>query len=123
MKFTLDTIQRIAKDNYDLECTIRPLAGDVDFNFLLEAENNSKYLLKICKPEVSQQEIQFQIELLNYLKGKEISFDIPQMIPTKSQETSFIYQYEDSDYAVRMHTWIDGRMLADVNPRSSELTQ
>lgn len=118
MKFTAHLIQEIAKESYGFECNVKPLAGDVDFNFLLECLDGSKYLLKICKPEVSEQEIHFQIEILSYLNKKNISFDAPEVIPTKSGDASFVYQLDGSNYTVRMHSWVEGRMLSDILPRT-----
>ena len=121
MKFSSDIIKGIASEHYNINCTIKPLAGYVDYNFLLQTEKNSNYLLKICKPDVNQKEIDFQIELLNYLNNKDVSFEIPVIIPTVKGEFSFTYQFEGADYIVRMHSWVGGKMLSDVNPRTAEL--
>ena len=104
-----------------MDCTIKPLAGDVDFNFLLKDGKNIKYLLKICKPDVSQEEIQFQIALLDYLKNKELSVDVPSIIPTLNGNSSFLFQLNGVQNAIRMHSWVEGRMLSDLNPRTVDL--
>jgi len=121
MKFTTNIINKIVKENYDLDCSVKPLAGDVDFNFLLKDSTNSKYLLKICKPDVTEEEVKFQVELLNYLENRDLSFDVPSIIPTQKGNSSFPIQLNDVDYTLRVHSWVEGRMLSDVNPKTSEM--
>jgi 4-aminobutyrate aminotransferase-like enzyme/Ser/Thr protein kinase RdoA (MazF antagonist) len=121
MKFSSELAHKIVIDNYHLDCSIKPLAGYVDFNFQLVDQNKTKYLLKICKPDVNEEEVDFQVKLLSFLNGKDLSFDIPSIINTDDGNSAFKYQIDSSTYIVRMHSWVDGRMLSDVNPRTAEL--
>lgn len=121
MKFATNFIQKIVKEKYGFECGVKPLAGDVDFNFLLELKDNSKYLLKISKPEVTEEEIQFQIALLNFLKEKNLSFEVPLVISTVNNQYSFSIQLNEVNYAVRLHSWVEGRMLSELNPRTTKI--
>ena len=121
MKFSYEIVQKIVSDNYHLDCHVKPLAGDVDINFLLNDQNDNKYLLKICKPEVSANEVDFQVKLLNFLNNKELSVDVPSVIPTSEGRSSFTYYNGSNAFIGRMHSWVEGRMLAEVNPRTSEL--
>ncbi|MDF1698205.1 MAG: aminotransferase class III-fold pyridoxal phosphate-dependent enzyme [Saprospiraceae bacterium] len=114
-------LKTIAKENYNLICEVSTLAGDVDYNFLLQATNGINYLLKICKPKVTANEIDFQVKLLQYLEHKKLDFAVPQIVPTHDGKSYFIFPFENETYTIRMHTWVEGKLVSEVNPRTKEL--
>ena len=113
-------IEKILLDNYNIIAKVKLLAGEVDYNFKVVTEDNI-YLLKICKPDVFEQEVQFQVALLDHLKNKKLSFEVPRVIDSIEGEKYFLQRFDDVDYIVRLHSWVPGVMLDDIRPRTKEL--
>ncbi len=93
------------------------LAGEVDHNFRMVAENQ-QYLLKISRPETSSEDVVFQTALLDHLHRNGLKLDIPIVLPTKHDKP---FGVTHDLRLVRLHSWVDGIMLADVNPMSERL--
>ncbi len=113
-------IKQILFEHYNIKAEITSLAGEVDYNFKIKS-SNSTYLLKICRPDVSELEVQFQLALLNHLKEGGIHFEVPVVLDTVNRVKYFFVTKDDETYIVRLHSWVEGTMLDDVNPRTRSL--
>lgn len=121
MVFSAQSIQEIIKQYYDLDGEVQALAGYVDINFLIRGTDGSKYLLKVCRPEISQEAVDFQVALMDHLNAERLDFEVPRVIRNKSNNASFLYAANQKTYSIRLHSWVEGRVLADVNPRTEPL--
>lgn len=121
MEFSLDLINELVKTNYGIQGGVHLLDGDVDYNYHIKTNEGNSYLLKICKPEVKEEEVEFQVDLLEFLNKKKLGFSIPAVVRNLKGETHFSLPIDANTYIVRMHTWVDGRLLNAVNPRTSKL--
>jgi len=121
MKLSNDELLSIL-DFFDIPSVekVSRLAGEVDLNFLVKCIDHSKYLLKICRPDVEVDEVKFQVEILNFLKSKPLSFRTPEVILNKVGNP-FMDHENIPGHIIRLHTWLDGDMLAKVNPRTDKL--
>ena len=85
----ISDIEKILLDNYSIIAKIQPLAGEADYNYKIVSAENT-YLLKICKPEILEEEVQLQVALLDHLNKKEFSFEVPMMMDTLNGKKYFI---------------------------------
>jgi len=120
MVVKISEINRLLEDRYHISGDVKPLDGDVDYNFKIKTHDNT-YLLKICRLGTKEDVVQFQVELLNYLKTKDFCFDVPSVLQAKDGSYYFLYDFGEGKMFVRMHSWVFGHMLGDVNPRTKEL--
>ena len=117
---TQTDIEKILVDKYNIKAIVNPLAGEVDYNFKVISDENT-YLLKICRPDVNEQEVEFQVALLDHLQNKELLFEVPKIIDTINGDKYFVQDFDNKKCIVRLHSWVSGIMLDDINPRTKDL--
>jgi len=103
---------------------VKPLTGEVDFNYKLTVTSGEVFLLKISRPDCSAEELDFQAAMMAHLAGQKMSIAVPAIIPTTSGEWGQIFQDEAGrDRWIRLQTWIEGREIRQANPRSAALLE
>ncbi len=98
------------------------LAGEVDQNFRIKSEEGDAYLLKITAPATEEASLRFQVALLAHLNEQTLHFKIPK--PIARRDGTFYGQHilpEIGSCFIRVYSWVPGRMLATVKPRSYPL--
>ena len=83
-KLTLTQIEELIFLHYDIKAVIKPLAGEVDYNYHLKTSDHQEYLLKISRPNTPMQSIDFQTKILQHLATQTLAFDIPQIVRNKA---------------------------------------
>ncbi len=111
-----DAIQ-IAAEYYGLDVEVKKLPGDADRNFLLSTETE-KFILKIQALETKRESIEFQHAALQHLSR---FANVPRVIPNKDGETLFRIPHQGDEYLVRMVSYLEGRLLEEIIPKSPTL--
>lgn len=102
--------------------TIRPLPGEIDFNFYVEAENDKVYTFKVSRPRADRQAIDFQQAALQWLIQHTLPIELPYPIPNHQDEMITLEKDEQGEERVlRMVQWVPGQVLAKTNPKSLDL--
>ncbi|CAH1002061.1 Acetylornithine/succinyldiaminopimelate aminotransferase [Neolewinella maritima] len=91
----------------------QPLAGEVYQTQRLTDRSGRHYVLKIGG--VDQDAATFQAALLHYLAAQDLPFHIPQLLEQHTVEGP------DRPVQLRLYSWLPGRLLADVRPRTANL--
>ncbi len=114
--------EKYAQTYYGLKTTAKKLPGEVDFNFKLKTESGKTYTLKISRPEETETAIDCEAKILNHLSNKKFPYQIPTLIPALNGGLfQQIKDEQNQDRWMRLQTWVEGRMLDDINPRSPEV--
>ncbi len=117
----IDLAQELAKNYFDKHVTAKKLVGELDLNFKLEDKQTS-YLLKISRPNASEEFQDFQLKLMEYIATSSEDVLAPQIIKNINGEPSTCVTDKNGDIRrVRMLTWMDGRLWSSVNPKNAEL--
>ena len=89
-------------------------------NYLIETQNK-KYIVRIYRNDWrSQEEIHFELELLNYLRENKQSVAYP--IPTKDRELSFEIDSPEGKRHVALFSYANGEALnREITDKESEL--
>ncbi|WP_367388515.1 aminotransferase class III-fold pyridoxal phosphate-dependent enzyme [Lewinella sp. LCG006] len=117
-------ITTLVKNHYGLTVTARPLAGEVDLNFYLQTPAGEEYTLKISRPGESRATLEFQAAILEHLSRQTLPWPVPRMVPSLSGK--YLLEMKDKEgrvHFVRLQSWVSGRLLDEINPRSPELLQ
>lgn len=120
IQISLKKATEIAQKLYGLKGIINLLPGELDFNFKISSKNES-YILKISRPNVDKDYIDFQNQLLNHISNQK-SILSPKIIPDKNgNDFSQINDEAGNLRFVRLLTWVDGRVWSNVNPQKENL--
>lgn len=120
----LSSATALLAQHYGYTATLRQLAGEVDLNFSVKTSEGQRFVLKISSAQASKSEITFQTALLQHVQNQVLPFAVPQPISTLAGEQLIAIQDdEDNTRWMRLQTWVDGRMLDELNPRSSSLLE
>jgi 4-aminobutyrate aminotransferase-like enzyme/Ser/Thr protein kinase RdoA (MazF antagonist) len=121
-KITRAEAEKFALEFYGIEANAKLLPGEVDFNFRLTDKENHSFLLKISRADADEKQIDFQIDLMRYLYNQNLPFKIPKPIASKNDRFREIgINSQGRSQNIRLQSWVEGRMLGDVNPRTSDL--
>ena len=123
--FTPQQIQAFAIDRYGITGVVKALPGEWDQNFLLDAGEMGKFVLKIANRGHETAVLEFQDAALQHLALHWHIAQIPR--PVASLEGMFITMFQDEQgdeaFRVRLLTYIHGyplRSLAPLSPESLE---
>jgi 4-aminobutyrate aminotransferase-like enzyme/Ser/Thr protein kinase RdoA (MazF antagonist) len=112
---------KIARHLYRISGDIQPLPGELDFNFKI-TDGEQSFVLKISRPDVSLDDIQFQQALLDHVAAADVPVTCPVAVP--AADGRFICDITDDAgnmRRVRLLTWIEGRLWSQVNPVTDRL--
>jgi 4-aminobutyrate aminotransferase-like enzyme/Ser/Thr protein kinase RdoA (MazF antagonist) len=113
--------EQIAFDYFQIEGKAKVLPGEIDFNFKISTSEQS-YILKISRPEISNDYLTFQDELLQHLEKNKPDFNYPKAYRDDAENGIFDYVDEyGQKRKIRLLNWIEGNLYADVNPKSDNL--
>ena len=121
----IDEIKQLTNQYFGIKIQkIKPLQGEVDFNFYIKTDQSEEFALKISRPDTDTKELDFQAAILNFLSKKAIPLDLPTAVPTIEGD---FYKKIDAKYGqnrfIRLQKWVDGRVVDSINPRTDEVLQ
>ena len=122
IRITADQAINIAIENFNIQGTAKPLPGEIDFNFKIDATDGKAYILKISRPDENADYLDFQQKLLQYIAKSGSDLTVPSVIPDKNG--SLISETKDDSgliRKVRLLSWIAGRVWSGVNPQLDDL--
>jgi Ser/Thr protein kinase RdoA (MazF antagonist) len=116
-----DAAAGVVGAGFGLEGTLRPLPGERDRNFLLEAADGSRYVVKFTSPDESDEHLAFETRLLSWLSTR-----MPSRVPgiLQASDGSSIFRHrtaEGTTWRVRMLEYLEGVPLASTRPKSARL--
>jgi len=114
-----DAVQ-IAQAQYHLRVTAKNLPSERDQNFLLQAEDDKRYVLKIANGTEERAMLEAQNQVMEHL-SKHIAF-CPQVVTTTNgDEIATVESQDGKIHFVRMVTYLPGTPFGNVKHDSDEL--
>lgn len=121
LEISVKDAKKIVWNLYGIEGDLTKLDGYVDFNFRVKTSEQDQYILKISRPDTDLEELDFQQKLLEYIASEE-SILAPKVVLNKTTEgISTFVDTQGQNRAVRLLTWIEGRLWSAVNPQTAIL--
>ncbi|MGK0414159.1 MAG: Ser/Thr protein kinase RdoA (MazF antagonist)/murein DD-endopeptidase MepM, partial [Polaribacter sp.] len=113
--------EKILLELYHIEGNAFKLPGEIDLNFKIKVGEKTTHILKISKHS-SDEELDFQQSILQYLHKKDESSNTPKVVLDKNKNSiSKLILDDESTLKVRLLSWIDGRVWSSVNPQLTDL--
>ncbi|KXJ04387.1 hydroxylysine kinase, partial [Exaiptasia diaphana] len=120
IKIETKQAEAIAKERYGIEGTAVFMPGELDFNFKIQTENEA-YLLKVGRPELEMDYVEFQTALLRHAEAGLGEASPKTFTDVDGNHISKITDEHGEERIVRLLSWIDGRLWSSVNPISGRL--
>jgi 4-aminobutyrate aminotransferase-like enzyme/Ser/Thr protein kinase RdoA (MazF antagonist) len=76
-----------------------------------------RYVLKISSPDTDRDQLDLQAKVMDHLAQKALPFATPRILPDQEQKL-FV---EGEGHRLRLQSWVPGRMLEEVNPKTPAL--
>jgi 4-aminobutyrate aminotransferase-like enzyme/Ser/Thr protein kinase RdoA (MazF antagonist) len=110
--------------NFGIQTEVRPLPGELDFNFFLQAPDGRSFILKIANAREKRGCIELQNAVMHHLSLKDVGLQVSAVV--KAINGNDIVEMADGSSQPRMTrllTWVDGRPWATVVPHSAALLE
>jgi len=121
LQISTEKAESIANELYGIRGTASPLPGELDMNFLLRT-TDSKYILKVSRPDIDDEYIDFQQSILQHIGSVSMEINAPHIYADlKNRKLSSIIDENGIERKVRLYSWIEGRLWSSVNPISNDL--
>ena len=118
--FNLDDAAQFVQTLYGLKASAKSLPSERDQNFLMQAENGERFVLKIANAT----EVYAMLEAQNLVMGyvaNHVSF-CPQVLQTTNgEEISSTQSQDGKSHFVRLATYLPGTPLGNVKHHSDDL--
>lgn len=99
------------------------LGGEVDRNIRVQAADGSRYLLKVTASNPAEP-IDWQEAILEHVARTAPELPVPRLVAARNGTRHIQVTVGDRDVIVRLLTWCEGTMLADIDePGEALLTQ
>jgi 4-aminobutyrate aminotransferase-like enzyme len=118
--FTIEQAGALLREIWGIEGDLRPLPSERDQNFRVDAPSGERYVLKLVNAAEDPAFLDAQTGMLEHLAGR---FDLcPRLVPTAAgQATGTARETGGREHPVRLVTFVPGKPLAEVRPRSLAL--
>ncbi len=115
---------QIVADFFNIKGIATQLPGEIDLNFLITVSEEEKYVFKVESAHRNLDNLALQNAALKHLAKQAIPIQLPKVVANKNSETitTFITNNKEQVY-LRLLTWVDGRLLAKVNPHTDDLLE
>lgn len=114
---------RVVREHYGLDGVLTPLPGERDRNFLLEAPDGQRHVVKASSPDEPDELLRIENDLLRHLSERTDAL-VPQVIVNLEGER--LVTFTDSgerEHRIRVMEYLPGGLMAKVRPRSLELLE
>ncbi|HEY9169485.1 MAG TPA: aminotransferase class III-fold pyridoxal phosphate-dependent enzyme [Lutibacter sp.] len=122
LKISTEQAEKILLELFNIKGIATQLPGEIDLNFKVKTAHETKYILKISRPDEDETFLDFQQQLLQYVEVNGEKLIAPKIIKDKTGNIiSEITDEFGKQRKVRLLTWISGRVWSQVNPQLDDL--
>src|SRR3982751_2186014 len=121
MNITAEQVIPLVKTYYGLTVTAKPLTGEYEFNFLLTATDDTKYILKIASDEHSCDFFDAQVKIVQHLQRSEVADRFFKYIPANDGNLMLTLELEERKVYLRLLSFLEGEFWIDTPHRPDEL--
>ena len=112
--FAVGDVAAVVEEKFNLRGDYTQLVSERDQNFRLRTADGQEYVVKVTGLMEDRIATDFQIAALSHFEDNEFSYT-PRVFRTVSGEKrSVITSDTGQEYSLRVVTWLDGRLLKDI---------
>lgn len=121
MIFTEAWVKEFVACNYNLSVLVERLPGEVDLNFHLKDKQGDQFVLKIAHYKSDRQILEFQNAMMTHINHADTGLKVQRVIRSREGMELVPVIHNEKTFWVRMLSWMDGSVLAEVKPHSNKL--
>lgn len=122
--FSIAALEQLTQDHFGLKVKLKSLPGELDINAFCQADTGQAYILKIAHHGEERAQLEMQHALMQHLADKATPLQLPLAIANvQGQTISAVVDQKGQTRLMRLLTWVDGTLWADVNPQSYPLLE
>lgn len=120
-KLSQDILTPFLKEHWGIEGKLKPLSGERDQNFQVQAYDGKQYIYKIASPIEDPALVDFQIQALLHLENTDADIPVPRILRSNSgQVLETLNDEHNNPHAVRLLSYVPGVPLENVDPPSPD---
>ena len=124
MNFDTQEIISIIKKNYRLDVAVKQLPGELDLNYYLETPDGKAFIFKIANQNELKVNLKLQNACIRHLLSKNLGLTVSSIVTSLAGEEILELKTDTGNIRLaRLLTWVEGRVLASVNPHSTNLLE
>ena len=121
--FSIADAELLVQDHFGLRGRVAELPSHLDQNFRVNTDENT-FVLKLSNMVADPSYVDLQQAALTYLHEHGQGQHFPTIVPTQAGDQKVIVEGKKGEHhQMWMVTWLDGRVLAQVNPVLKPLLQ
>lgn len=109
-----EEVIRVVRDDYGLRGELQPLLGERDQNFRLTVRDGERYVVKIANTAEDPRVTDLQVCALQHMARHACAVTVPRVIPNRRDDLLTAIPVADSEYLLRIVTYLPGRPLEEV---------
>lgn len=118
-RFSTAEAVRIAEAFYSITASAQPLPSERDQNFALRTASGGQYVLKVAKSDEARSVLSFQNLALIHVQARQKDLAIPRILVARNgQDIINVTDATGRCFYVRLLTWVEGDILANVTPHT-----
>jgi Ser/Thr protein kinase RdoA (MazF antagonist) len=123
-RFSAVEAERAARELFGIEGAVSPLPSERDQNFLIADPVRGKLVLKIANRDDGAALLDFQHQAMSRVAQATCAIEVPRTLASRSGEGIAVLRTAlGAPHCVRVLSWLDGALLADVRPRGRILLE
>jgi len=122
--FSIAALEQLTEDHFGIKVKLKSLPGELDINAFCQADNGQTYILKIAHQGEERAQLEMQHALMQHLADKSTPLQLPLAISNlQGQTITDVVDQQGQPRLLRLLTWVDGKLWANVNPQSYPLLE
>lgn len=111
----VEEVSGVAVRYYGLEGDFRPLPSERDQNFLVETNDDFRFVFKVANVDESDSVIEFQLGALQHIARTEASLPVPRVVQSDQGRDYHVVEFSNGrKHLVYVLTHLDGTLLSDT---------
>lgn len=118
---TIEDLRSFIKHEYGIESDVVELSGYDEKNYLLQASDGSRYILKVSTDAHGFDFLQAQIAILRHLEASGLHDKFQRCVPNQNGEFLLTKDQDGKRYYFRLLTYVEGKFWVDQAGRTDAL--
>lgn len=115
-------LDHVLRQSFGLEGYVQhPLGGEIDQNVRITGDDGMRYFVRVTRAEPDSADVLWQNSLFQHLAATVPDLPVPRLVPTREGKFLAAVVHEGRTHVVRVMSWLEGRVLAELDDHPAAL--